>query len=40
MDELGAPESLKYEQIAHDTVLFHIKKPYGVLTGAITKYRG
>lgn len=38
--ELDAPEVLRHEQIAHDTVCFHIKKPFGFLTGAITRYQG
>jgi hypothetical protein len=38
--ELDAPEVLRFEQTAHDTVCFHIKKPFGFLTGAITRYQG
>jgi hypothetical protein len=38
--ELDAPEVLRFEQIAHDTVCFHIKKAFGSLTGAITRYQG
>ncbi|KAI6226481.1 Ankyrin repeat and fibronectin type-III domain-containing protein 1 isoform X4 [Aphelenchoides fujianensis] len=37
--QLEPPEILRYEEVADDSVCFHIKKPYGVLIGAVTRYR-
>ncbi|KAI6202168.1 hypothetical protein M3Y96_00919800 [Aphelenchoides besseyi] len=37
--QLEPPEILRYEQTADDVVCFYIKRPYGALTNAVTRYR-